>query len=481
MLLPVKVSELARMTSVSQHYHIIVGFTAEPSKWLPSGRDIGWQLGVLVCTEDYSSRALLESNPMQLIRVIESSGTDVKEPSRPPYCISICRQASLGTFRFSNEYSSVQNVGDNIGSVDASLLRFPTVITLSARDVFSHDLPDLLDLQVDPVHFGLQRPHAPDVLLTTPAVTSSLQCFNRESVWYRTSTLPVPLERVVLAMSCDLSGHDHEEARNVVSRIYQLSKEGPLILHQDFDFTVGFEDGFPIRVNVLETFPTLQGSVSTSKTTIAILPTDGLPPPLDDPDSLESRPRAESASNFDLEGPLATGDYVIEAITMSDFPLQNHFVVLPKESARRYNIQHCQNIWVSPSLPLRRNLSKRKSVIQLDGGSGVGGGGERGKERTHMAIALLYEDTQQLEKYLPPREFGRRYLSAPLSLAYVHPELLYYLYPETISPSRTFKITIKVHCRYIVIYYQLIFSYFFAACERRYVHIIRELLKLILI
>ena len=403
--------------------------------------DVGWRLGVLVCT---TSIPQLDNNPMQLARVVESDSstnadTEKSTTIKPAYCVSVCRQTSLGTFRFSNEYTSVQNVGDNVGSVDLSLLRFPTVISLTARDLSSHHLPDSLsDLQIDGVHIGLHQSQTPDVLLTSSALIHSLHCSDHESVWYRPSTLPVPLERVVLAMSCDPGSR--EEARSVVSRIYELSRMGPLVVQQDFNFTVGFEDGLPIQVNVLETFPTLQGRVCSSKTTIAILPTDTLPPSLDS--SLELRPRAESASNFDLEGPVSTGDYVIEAITMSNFPLQNHFVILPKDGARRYSIQHCQNIWVSPSSPLRGTLSKRKSVIQLD--SGRGGGEERERERTHMAIALLYEDTQQLERYLPPREFGQRQISADLGLAYLHPELLYYLYPETISPSRIFNISIKV-------------------------------------
>ena len=393
---------------------------------------------MLVCTE---SNQILDSNPMQLLRLVESSA-DIKDPvEKPAYCVSICRQASLGTFRFSNEYTSVQNVGDNVGSVDTALLRFPTTITLPAREVSPHDLSCSLD-QIERVHIGLHQTQSPDVLLTSSAIIQSLRCFDHEPVWYQTSTLPIPLERVVLAMSCDLGGRDREEARSIVSRIYELSKEGPLVLHQDFDFTVGFKDGLSVQVNVLETFPTLQGTVSASKTTIAVLPMDGIPPTFDNQDSLETRPRAESASNYDLEGPLATGDYIVEAVTTNNFPLQNHFVVLPKDSASRYNIQHCQNIWISPSTPLRGTLSKRKSVIQLDNS---GGEEEREKERMHMAIALLYEDTQQLERYIPPREFGQRYLSAGLGLAYVHPELLYYLYPETISPSRNFKISIKVH------------------------------------
>lgn len=408
--------------------------------WCRDG--VGWRLGVLVRAEGVS---LLESNPMQLVRVVESSSTsaDTKAPTVNPvaYCVSVCRQASLGTFRFSNEYGSGQNVGDNIGSVEPSLLRFPTAISLSARDLSHHNLPDSLsDLQIADVHTGLQQPQSPDKLLASSALIHSLRCFDRESVWYRPSTLPIPLERVVLAMLCDLGSC--EEARNVVSRIYELSRGAPVVLHQDFDFTVGFEDGLPIQVNILETFPTLQGSVSASKTTIAVLPTDSLPPSLDD--SLELRPRAESASNFDLEGPALTGDYKIEAITLNNFPLQNHFVILPKDGAGRYNIQHCQSVWISPSSPQHVKLSKKKSVIQLDSSGGGGGGEERERVRTHMAIALLYEDTQQLERYLPPREFGQRHLSAGLGRAYVHPELLYFLYPETISPSRVFNMSIRV-------------------------------------
>lgn len=376
-----------------------------------------WRLGLLIESED---DPLLSSNPMQILRLTEGRSGVGDQQS---YCMSVCRQASIGTFRFSNEYNSVQNVGDNVGSVDSSLLRFPTVVKLAAVD---QPADPVNPVRVEPVHVGLVHPQTPDVLLTSPALVHSLNCFNREAVWYRPSTSPVVLQTVILGLQ---SEHSYEEARRIVSRLYQLSKTRPLILQQGFDFTVGFDDGAPpLSVSVLETFPTLQGRVS-DKTTVSVL--NNVPLKLD---PVEVRPRAQSASNYDLEGP---SDYSTEVITTSKFPLQNHFIVLPKNAAQRHSIQHCQNVWISPFISSTRTYapSERKaSVIELDA-----------RERMHMAIALLYEDEQQLERYLPPHQFGQRHLTASLGLAYIHPELLYYLFPETISPTRTFRISVKVN------------------------------------
>lgn len=398
----------------------------QPLSWPMS---VGWRLGVLVKTDDSS---LLNSNPMQLLRVTSGS-------TRPPhYCLSVCRQTSLGTYRFSNEYNSVQCVGDNIRSIDSGRLQFPTVIKAAAQD---HPPPDSLDqIKVEQVYIGLVHSQQPDILLTSEALIRSLNCFDREPVWYRPSSAPVDLERVVIAVDC---GHSREEARRVVSRLYELGRRGPLILHQDFDFTVGFETEPNVGLSVLETFPTLQGVVS-ERTAIAVLPSIPLCP--DFQESFEERPRAQSASNFDLVGPLDKEEYIIEVITTDNFPLQNHFVVLPAATAQQHNIQHCQNIWVSPTnTPSKGSITKRKqSVIPLDGGD------SSRSNHKHMAIALLYENTQELEKYIPPMQFGQRYMDYSDGLAYVHSELLYYLFPETLSPSKTFKISIEVrwpqHC-----------------------------------
>ena len=384
--------------------------------------EVSWRLGVLVQSD---TSPALESSPMQLVRVTE------REAPSLPYCLAVCRQTSLGTFRFSNEYASVQNVGDNVTSVDATKLHFPTVVKLAAVD---HAPNPLAPVQVEEVHIGLVHPRRPDILLTSASLIHSLNCFDREPVWYRPSTTPTELERVVIGVEF---GENREEAWRVVSRLYQLSKAGPLILQQDFDFTIGFDTGSKVQVNILETSPTMQGVVS-DRTTISVL--HNVPSSLEYLDSYEERPRAQSASNFDLEGPPVKGDYIIDAITIKNFPLQNHFVLLPTETAHQYNIQHCQSIWVSPaSSPLRGGVSRRKqSVIPLDVGD------DSCVAHMHMAIALLYEDTEQLEKYLPPRSFGQRHLFASLRLAYIHPELLYFLFPETISPSRSFRISVKV-------------------------------------
>lgn len=395
--------------------------------------NVGWHLGVLVRTDDNPT---LKANPMQVLRVLESDVDDEDSSMLGPLrCVSVCRQASMGTYRFSNEYIGVQNVGDNLGSADCSLLRFPTVVTLATKEITRHEVDSL---EVDPVPVGLGHPQHPNILLTSSALIHSLNCFDREPVWYRMSSIPVVLERIVISVGPDI---DHEEAKNIVSRFYELSDKGPVVVHQDFDFTVGFVARQSTRVNIVETFPTMQGLVN-DKTIIAVLPLDGFPKHslrLENEDSLELCPRAESASNFDLECPMDMGECIIEAVTTNNFPLQNHFVVLPRETAQQYHIQHCQNIWISPASPSQTSLLKRKqSVIHLVSGDG------QGRTRTHMAIALLYEDTQQLERYIPPLQFGQRFFSASLRLAYVHPELLYYLFPETLSPSRIFKISIKV-------------------------------------
>lgn len=387
-----------------------------------------------MCSENIST---LDSNPMQLVKESWSAS------DQRPCCVSVCRQASIGTFRFSNEYHSVQSVGDNVGCVDSSLLQFPTVCKLT----MVNQLPSVPEeVEVEPVNTGLAQCQQPDILLTSAGLIHSLKCFDREVVWYSPSPCPVTLERVVIGVDSDCG---RQEAQQIVTRLYDLSKRGPVIMHQDFNFTVGFDAKPSVIVSVLETFPTLQGTVS-KKTTIAVLP--GVPQNLDHQEPMQGRPRVQSASKYGIEGPLDKGEYITEAISPGNFPLQNHFVVLLKEIAELYNIQHCQNIWVSPISVVRNSRSKRKqSVIQLDGGD------SSERPHIHMAIALLYEDTRQLERYFPPRQFGQRHLSASLGLAYLHPELLYYLFPETLSLSRTFMISINV--RYLRFFNQLSYHY----------------------
>ncbi len=255
----------------------------------------------------------------------------------------------------------------------------------------------------------------------------------------------------------------------------------------------------PLSFNVIETSPILQGVV-TSDTSIVMLPFATPPRPDHSPEGEGSggdtsdgsvisltpptyiplpRNRTISASdiNFDdsthvdmtpfvNDQPISLparvvsqepAKLVIEARLGEEFGLLNHYVVLPKSLARKHSIWELQNIVISAytaeTLPSTAAGTLSGSVLCLNNRLNLCGDHEEGGVfsgcgqplRKRLAIARVYDTEEQLQCLVPRTGLGRGYRERDLSLAYLHPELLFNLFPETLCPGqRRYYITIEV-------------------------------------
>ncbi len=260
----------------------------------------------------------------------------------------------------------------------------------------------------------------------------------------------------------------------------------------------------PIPYNVLETTPTLQGCI-TIDTSIVIVPYQATPPHYEevvnsnnssggendnlfDPSTTPptymtpptyltySRLRAISASDIQIEDsghidmspfvedqpislpsaivttPPESLSFIIEARIGEIFPLLHHYVLLPKGIARKHNIWELQNILISCSSAktIASNDPITRTVITLNNELKH----ERSDESqtiigdiTHkrLAIARLYETIDELQSLVPRLLLGRGYKRNDLNVAYIHPELLFNLCPETLCVKyRQYYVTIEV-------------------------------------
>ena len=148
--------------------------------------------------------------------------------------------------------------------------------------------------------------------------------------------------------------------------------------------------------------------------------------------------------------------FIIEARSSQEFNSQYHFVVLPKQKARDYNIYDLQNILVNTHsvshvscdkhkgrsllnivIPLNNNLGRRKEG-QVDWP-------ESNKIRKHLAIVRIYETEEELETFVPRLRLGHCYTCNDLEAAYFHPDLFFNLFPETLSlQPRRYLVEIEV-------------------------------------
>ena len=133
-------------------------------------------------------------------------------------------------------------------------------------------------------------------------------------------------------------------------------------------------------------------------------------------------------------------DYIIEAVAPSNFKLLSQYVVIPKESAVKHGIFALQPIMVS--LAESDSDEPGASISNLTLSLGPIPGAEAVDE--HLALAIWYEDEATLQKYVPPPSLGYHYTRESLQLAYIHPHLLFNMFPETLSPTRKFTLHITV-------------------------------------
>lgn len=147
---------------------------------------------------------------------------------------------------------------------------------------------------------------------------------------------------------------------------------------------------------------------------------------------------------------------ILEALpATSHYRLQYHFILLPKEQARQFHMFDLQNVLIktySASPAHSRTHSIKDMVIQLNNDLVKRKEEEQQRDawmgwsmRKHLAIVRVYDNERELEMLLPQLSLGRSYTVNELSAAYLHPELFFTLFPETLSLTpRRYLIEIEV-------------------------------------
>ena len=153
----------------------------------------------------------------------------------------------------------------------------------------------------------------------------------------------------------------------------------------------------------------------------------------------------ESVSSYSL---------VIEARLAEEFTLLHHYVLLPKNLARQHNIWDLQNVLITAKQvgPVARGRdSLQNAVLTINNelkpldGKDAEGPQPSTFTRRHLAIVRVYESENGLEEWAPRVELGYQYNKRDLCVAYLHPELMFTLFPETLSAEpRKYLIEIEV-------------------------------------
>lgn len=432
-----------------------------------------WRVGLLL---EASYLTQLRNNPMKLINPVTadiSPGPEITTSSSG--VVALCKQGVLNTYCYVNEYITPNPVGCVLHAVDQTACRFPAVLAapLSDEPVDFDDVFKQLNINMRDVHVatGFPQPSEPTIILASQHFMECYGFFTREPVWFR-SFNPAPLDEVTLALVGPSAHQALAKADQIVSQLYSKAERDIMIMQQDFKFVFrasltvdsGFEEiandkreEIVLSFQVLECSPVLQGKV-TKKTIFTFLPLYNI---WSHNSQLSRRRRstreegralAESAASasdrlLKEEGADVEG-FVIEAISVPSYKLQSQYIVLPKESAIKHGIYHCQNVLIEAAEePNRRPAAASLSDITVPVFISSEDAKETGK-RVHMAIAFLYEDEFELEHYVPPACLGLDYETTALTIAYIHPQLLFFLFPETLSPSVHYYLQIKVGANY---------------------------------
>lgn len=140
---------------------------------------------------------------------------------------------------------------------------------------------------------------------------------------------------------------------------------------------------------------------------------------------------------------LTSSKFSIEIRPVFEFKLQYHFILLPKHVALQFNIFNLHNVLIhaGASGPVHSSLSTKLDIVLTLNNCFISQEEEEGenlllKEKKHIAIVRLYENEKELEQYISQKSLGRIYDTNDLNSAYIHPELFFYLFPETLSISQ---------------------------------------------
>ncbi len=413
-----------------------------------------WRTGLLL---EASYLPQLRNSPMILIN-------PSSEEEERFEVVALCKQGLLKTYEYVNEYLAPNPLGCLLHSADQTTCKFPSV--LAAPISFEHiDVNGMLEqlsisLSDLTVHCGLPQTNQPTLLLASQQFMESYGFFTREPVWYRSYT-PALLQQVMLAPVGVFPGTPD----NIIAQLYRKAEKESIILQQDmkYVFKASILEDPPtsreevIVFQVLECSPVLQGRL-TRDTAITLIPPSQNP---QQSNSFQRRKRrstreerrkkhADSAASathhteaLAVEAPDRDEGCAIEAVSVPMYKLQSQYIVLPKETAIKHGISHCQNVLIEAEEDTNTRKSTSLSEVTLNLLDSKQSGPEVVK-RVHMAIVFHYEDEFELEHYVPPVSLGLDYDTTALTVAYIHPELLFFLFPETLSPSRHYFIRIKV-------------------------------------
>ncbi len=396
-----------------------------------------WQVGMLL---EASYLPRLKKDPMKLI--VPKAGRSGRSG-----VASVCKIGTLNTFKFANEYVNPTSNSCTLRVVDHTDCQYPSVLSvplLEDNDIDSLSVLNHLNLTPNDLHIvtGLPQKSQPVLLLASQHFMESYGFFTREQVWFRWSSC-IPLKEVLVKVI-------NSSAVEVAHIATQLYHQDMVVLHKGFNYTIPMHPNEPgdqvCRVHVCHCSPVLQGRI-TKDTVITVLPPSPSEYSYTNKRRRSLRDISKRVPQSDMPKDEST-ECVIEAVCVSSYKLPSHYIVLPKEIARKHNITHCQNVWVEAQQAEDRHITKLSEVnLQLRSVSSIGLAQRKHQHRQHMAIVFLYEVEYELEQYVSPFLLGSEYDTVAMTMAYIHPELLFYLFPETLSTSRCFTIKIQVRKR----------------------------------
>lgn len=424
-----------------------------------------WQRAVLIEVE---KKPQLLRDP--LVVLVQKKGFSYS-------AIAICKQNVLGTYDTYNDYMLENGVLKNS---NIEKCRFPQAVVVPVDCDRAEEPPVSAELS--------RKAHPFGVTLSVFVSHDFLEVygfFNNETVWFRPAR-PYPLTKVVLVPTRSTARWSPEHLQRFVAQLYakiRAAPHSPVVVHSSFDYYHYFvADEVPnvhmdtstctnhiMTFHVMETLPLRQGCI-TSETTIAFLPPchPATSPPMyhlpaelkrrrfsrtremensgsGDTDIVLSRRKSNSASEFDAAPDDTLKDdevFNIQVLTVADFKLLPHFIVVPKSIATAYHIYPYQHVIVTAckrtSSVDREDMDMSDVILPLTcfvPDISPPGNVEE-DDRAHYAIAVPYEDMAELEHFIPRPDPDWDYELG--SVAFVHPEMFFFLFPETLSLSRSY-------------------------------------------
>ena len=424
-------------------------------------RDELWRLAILV--DGTALDKELTKNPMRLLAWFTEP---LPVPEGRETALVLAKISLLQTFDNVHEYQTKKGV--QLRAANTARCRYPHVTLASCLHRGSDQEPVLS--QMEPgisldSHTGLARPTKPTLLLASPAFLATHGYSHLELVWVQLAT-PLPIERVVVSGAAGKIALTPVIIDEAMQELASLVKKEMVILRQGTtfslagQFSVG-EEGkrhSVLQLTILETWPVCQGQLSTESEVVVVpaaeeeeemaprqaeksLSLSSLPLEISGlEESTETKSLTASncsASDFRNEEEEPNSDPMLEVLTHPELCLHRNYVLVPRQFASDHKLLQYQMVVLERASPSATH-SLEDMVVSIQPA------GREGDQKSHVAILMWYEGQAELERYLPPPYPGYQYHEAVLQCAFLHPHLLFFLFPETLSPSRRYSVTVKV-------------------------------------